>query len=181
MKRIFTITLLAIYLFNLAGYSLFYQYHISKANDQLVAKIDEQNFNENDLQEIKIPFDLPYYNSSNQFERIDGSIELNGRQYNYVKRKVADDTLYLMCLSNIDKSRLYSDKGNYATGANNLPSNNKGEDSVKKNGFSNEYTEVIYSFSLALPAQALTCSQNQFSWAVLAGFPGTLGRPPQRA
>lgn len=142
-----------------------------------MAQIDQSNFNENDLVELKVPVNLPYYNSNKNYERVDGEIEFGGIHYNYVKRKISNDTVYLMCLPNHEKTQLYKDKNSYASQANELPNSEKDNNSsVKKKGFSNEYISHFIQYSIigmvtpihqfpdinpSQPAQGFCCMQAQ--------------------
>ncbi len=77
------------------------------------ATLDSQQFKASDLFEIKIPLNSPYYNDSKSFERYDGSIEINGLHYNYVERKVDNDTLILVCVPNKAQNILSEAKDKY--------------------------------------------------------------------
>jgi hypothetical protein len=63
--------------------------------------LDNNEYKDSDLISIKIPVSyLPYYNNSSTFERIDGQVEIQGLQYNYVKRRIYNDSLELLCIPN---------------------------------------------------------------------------------
>lgn len=126
LRKLFAITLLSIYLFNLAGYVLLYEYFIARSNRQLVQQIDKAQYNENELITIKMPLNLPYITVHSEYERVDGEIEWKGTHYNYVKRKVQNDTLYLQCLPNTVKTQLYKDRTDFAQQAN-IPAPGKNE------------------------------------------------------
>ena len=108
MKRLSAILFLAILLFNFYGYRLMLQYMQGRQASLLEAQLDRQQYNESDLLSLKIPLDLPYYSSSPDFERAYGSIEVGGITYEYVKRRVHQDTLELLCLPNHGKMQLQS-------------------------------------------------------------------------
>ncbi len=85
----------------------------------MAASLDKQAFCNAGLFEIKIPLNLPYFNNSQSFERYDGSIEVRGLHYNYVERKVLNDTLILHCLPNAAQNKLVAAQNEYAgTGSN---------------------------------------------------------------
>ena len=101
--------------------------------------LDSNNYNEAELVEVKIPLRLPYYNNNISYERVDGQIKFNGLQYNYVKRKIANDTLYILCLANYNKTNLYGAKNEFAKNAGNTPVNQKTEgSSIKKSPFAGD-------------------------------------------
>ncbi len=101
------------FLFNLFGYRLVVEYFQYKANIQLEASLDNNLYNDFELIEIKLPFHVPYQSDWSEFQRFDGEIEIGGIIYKYVKRKLANDTLYLKCISNDRKMHLETVKNNY--------------------------------------------------------------------
>lgn len=92
--------------FNFYGYRLVISYLQQQQEAVVETKIEEQSYNEAELISIKTTLNLPYYNSSPEFERAYGSISINGIDYEYVKRRVYNDTLELLCLPNYGKTKL---------------------------------------------------------------------------
>ena len=115
----------------------------------MVAALDENQYNENDLVQIKLPLNIPYTTDWKDYERCDGNVVLNGIHYNYVKRKVSNDTMYLYCIPNRQKTELNHTKNEYAKQSADIPSGKKAENAVKKNGSSSEYNVYLsqYNFS----------------------------------
>jgi hypothetical protein len=74
----------------------------------LESRLDKEQYNDDELISIKTPMNLPYYTNSNKYERTYGSVEINGVEYKYVKRRVYQDTLELLCLPNKMKTHLQS-------------------------------------------------------------------------
>lgn len=93
---------------------LLYEYFIARSNKLLVSQIDNHQYHENELVQVQLPLHLPYVTTDGEYERVDGEIEFNGMHYNYVKRKVQNDTLYLLCLPNTAKTKLYKDRNDFA-------------------------------------------------------------------
>lgn len=82
-------------------------YMQNRSNKELEARLDQNNYDESQLISIKIPaVHLSYYNSSQEFERVDGSVEINGLQYKYVKQRIFNDSIELLCLPDQAKMRL---------------------------------------------------------------------------
>jgi hypothetical protein len=79
----------------------------------LESKLDRDQYNDDELISIKTPMNLPYYTNSKNYERAYGSVELNGVVYEYVKRRVYQDTLELLCLPNKTKTDLLSAKNEF--------------------------------------------------------------------
>ena len=69
-------------------------------------KIDQSDYLDEELISVKTVLNLPYYNSSPEFERAYGSMNINGVEYDYVKRRIYNDTLELLCLPNQEKTKL---------------------------------------------------------------------------
>lgn len=113
MKKTAAILLLTLFLFNLFGYKVWFYYMQSRSQQQVQASLDKQQYNDNELITIKVPLSLPYFTDWKEFEEYDGSIEFNGQHYNYVKRKVYQDTLILLCLPNNEQNRLSAAKSDY--------------------------------------------------------------------
>lgn len=152
MKKLFAITLLSIYLFNLTGYTLLFQYIEYRSDKKLLANIEDARFSEQNLMEIKVPLHLPYTTDWQDYERYDGEIEIGGIHYNYVKRKLSGDTLYLLCLPNADKMQIHMVKNEYTKAVNDLPAGNDSQNKlVKKASSFNEYNQDFIQFTFLVP------------------------------
>ena len=75
--------------------------------------IDKNMYQKADLVEVKIPLNLPYFNDWQDYESFDGEVELNHVLHRYVMRKIARDTLFLLCLPDYNKTKLSEAKTNY--------------------------------------------------------------------
>lgn len=84
---------------------------MKKADTNLEALLNKNNYQEKDLFTLKIPINLPYQTSHTNFERVDGEITVNNETYKFVQRKVENDTLYLQCIRHTEKMNL-EQKGN---------------------------------------------------------------------
>jgi hypothetical protein len=143
LRKFITILLLTVHLFNLTGYTILFQYCMDKSDEAITAQIDSNNYKDNDLLEVKVPLNMPYVINSD-FERVDGRMEYQGVHYDYVKRKVSNDTLYLLCLPNKGKTALAIAKSDYTKAVNDIPANKKdASSSVKKGGLNWEYNRII--------------------------------------
>ncbi len=123
VKRIASILLLSILLFNWGGYRFFMSYLENRSDSRLEASLDQNNYSESDLISIKVATHLPYYASSEKFERIDGEINVKGVNYKYVKRRLYNDTLELLCIPNISKTGIQQAGGNFFRLANDIATN----------------------------------------------------------
>ena len=143
MKRIASILLLGILLFNWVGYRLVSHYLEEQANAKLEAQLDNNNYDESQLIEIKVPLNLPYQPDWKEFERYDGDVEIDGIHYKYVKRKVFNGELILLCLPNKTKMNLQNASNDFFRLVNDLQHPGQGKDPNSGNGsaFKNMVTE----------------------------------------
>ena len=76
------------------------------ADKELEVKLDNHQYDERQLLEIKVPINIPYLINDADFERHYGEIEIDGRYYSFVKRKVEDGYLILKCIPNNAKEKI---------------------------------------------------------------------------
>lgn len=91
-----------------------------QATTRLEKKLDAGNYDHRDLVEVKIPLNLPYYTDRAEYETFYGEAEYQGKMYQYVKRKIAADTLYLLCIPHTEKNDLQIAKSDFFKTVNNL-------------------------------------------------------------
>ncbi|MCW3079921.1 hypothetical protein [Segetibacter sp.] len=135
MKQPGAILLIAIFLFNLFGYRLVFNYAQQQSDVRLEASFDKNDFEEADLIAIKVPLSLPYLNDQQNFERIDGEITVKGKIYKYVKRKITNGNLVLLCLPDHNKMSIESAKHNFFKNANDIAQNDNSKKSNNSKGF----------------------------------------------
>ena len=111
MKKLFAIPLLALLLFNCIGYKFVINYFAKQTSNDLNLAIEKNNYSTNDLVEIKIPLNNPYI-SDHSYKDAYGETTVKGKYYQYVKKKISDNILYLLCLPNEEKQTLISTKNN---------------------------------------------------------------------
>jgi len=150
VKKFAAICLLALLLFNTAGYRILFNILEQKATARLENKIDAGNYSEEQLVEIKIPLSMPYY-SDKDYESVYGETDWNGKHYRYVKRKISGNTLYLLCIPHEEKNNIVSAKNEMTKAANDIssgtPAQQKQIPSVVKL-ISSDYINNENSFSL---------------------------------
>jgi hypothetical protein len=148
LKRIASILLLSLLLFNWFGYRILCDYYEQQADIVLEQKLDNSEYDESQLIEIKVPLKLPYQNSHREFERFDGEIEVNGIHYKYVKRAVYNDSLVLLCLPHEDKMKLESARDEFFKLVNDLqPSQSKKSGNDNSSSVKNPLTEYYSEYN----------------------------------
>ena len=143
--------LICLLLFNWYGYRFIVNYLQNTADKQLEARLDVNDYDESQLIEIKIALNIPYQYSWSNFERHSGEVELNGKMYAYVKRKVEDGYLVLKCIPNNVKQEIRN-AGNILFSVNNgldQEHNSKDQPASKVlKSFSNDYDDHSFNYNL---------------------------------
>jgi hypothetical protein len=132
LKKIVAIFLLSLMVFNLAGYRWLFSTIEKKATAKLEQKISSGEYSEEQLVEIRIPLNMPYY-SDKEYENVYGETDFNGEHYRFVKRKVSGNTLYLLCLPHTEKTNIARAENEFTQAVNDVPANKQG--SQQKNNF----------------------------------------------
>jgi hypothetical protein len=146
MNKTAAILLLGILIFNLFGYQLFVAFMENSDNNRLEAMLDRDNYDETALISIKVPATiLPYYTNSKLFDRVDGQIEIDGFQYKYVKRRVFNNFLELLCIPNKSGMSLQKAKDDYFKSVNDLQPGAQTKRTGSQSNFSKNITLEYFS------------------------------------
>jgi hypothetical protein len=128
---------------------------LQKQSDvKLEARFDNNDYDESQLIEIRVPMHLPYHNDWTDYERYDGEVEIKGVHYKYVKRKVENGELVLLCLPNNEKQMLQSARDNFFKLVNDLQQPNSGKKSNNGNSLAfkilfSDYQQEKNNWSIA--------------------------------
>lgn len=127
---------------------MFFSVVENKADERMVASLNKSDYNENELVQLKFALNTPYMQSNTSYERCDGEVEYNGVEYNYVKRMVQNDTLYLYCIPNKEKTDISNSKNLYAKqNADNSSDKSTEQTALKKINLLSEYSFGALDFS----------------------------------
>jgi hypothetical protein len=158
---------MGILLFNCVGYRLLSNFMQDRACQRLESRLDRRQYDESQLISIKIPVkDLSYYNNSAVFERVDGQIDINGVPYQYVKRRLFNDSLELLCIPNVMSLKIRAGGNGYVK-------------FVKEIERTDPYT-VIDSFQIGEPSFTVNERGDYVLTDILSAILSTDERPPCR-
>ena len=126
----------------------------SQSDAVLEVALDENKYADTQLISIKQPTNLPYYTNSKTFNRVDGEIEIDGTTYKFVKCRIYNDSLEMLCIPHVEKMKIQQSKQEYAKVANDFQQDN----TKKKSGTENksfqkqlsEYEQLQTKFSLGI-------------------------------
>lgn len=117
--------LLAIFILYTAGYYLLLwglQFH---ARSLMSERIDAGRYNAEETITIKIPLTIPYNTISTGYQRAEGSFEYHGELYKLVQQKIADDTLYTVCIRDKHEQKIHNTLTDFVKLSNDLPTTSK--------------------------------------------------------
>ena len=152
-----------------------------KSDAQLEARLDENKYDESQLVSIKVPATyLSYYTNSKLFERVDGQIEINGVEYKYVKRRLFNDSLELVCLPNKTAVKLRAAQNDFFKLVNDIQhkENKKSSSGFSKN-VSTDYLNFNHDFLLSSLFFTTSNWSSYFKDAVLFNFSSVIENPPE--
>ncbi len=87
--------------------------------------ISKNMYNVHDLVEIKVPQHIQTIQNWGGYERINGQVQFKNTCYNYVKLRLTKDTIYLVCIPNYEKTRLFNQNIINARDIADIPVNKK--------------------------------------------------------
>lgn len=124
--------MLSIFLFNAGGYLLLFQYLIFRSDERMASTIQRHNYSRTELVQVKVPMHLPNVVNWDNYEQINGEMQLKGHYYKYVGLKITRDTMFLLCLPDNERTRLENEHTQLAKQENDSPANKKAHSSLPK-------------------------------------------------
>ncbi len=184
MKKIASILLLSLLFFNWYGYRLITDLMAEKADQQLEARLDDNDYDPSQLIELRIPLNLPYHNDWSEFERYTGEVDMNGVHYKYVKRKIEKGELVLLCLPNNDKQLLQNARDQFFKLVNDLQQPNKNQKQTPGNttafkALFAEYQQEKNNWSIAAIKKAAPLYTDENTLFIQEHFTLSPEQPPE--
>jgi hypothetical protein len=174
--------LLLLLAFNWVGYRLLTTFMESKADYALETRIDNDDYDEASLIEIRVPLNAPYLSdNSTAFERYDGELELDGVHYKYVKRKIQNGELVLLCLPNKSKTELQNSREEFFKLVNDLNhTQSKGKSNTSSfKSVTTEYKKENNTWAIAPLVVTLLQHGNAVRSDITPGYNSAPDQPPK--
>jgi cbb3-type cytochrome oxidase subunit 3 len=184
LRKFASIILLIILLFNMVGYRAWFYYAEKKSDAAMEARLNKDQYDENELVSLTFPLNNPYQLEQKSFQRVDGEISFEGKTFKYVKRKVSNGNLILLCIPDARKMVLKKAKTDFSNASNDLNTNSKGSsrNNSQKNFSGNDYISDNFQINTPIPLYSYTLILNRVSQTKLAApYLATPGKPPQSA
>ena len=163
MKKLAAILLLGIFSFNIFGYRLIASFLENQENEKMELALDENEYSDDQLIIIKQPTNLPYYQNSKTFQRIDGEIEIAGVYYKYVKCRIYNDSLELLCIPNTGKMKIQATKADFSKLASDFQQSNNKKKSASD---SKSFQKIVSEFEEQQSTIASKLSSLPFNYLV---------------
>jgi len=146
-----------ILLFNWIGYRLLNSIMEDNATRRLEMQLDQQQYDESQLITLKVPVThLSYFNASSTYERVSGEIEVNGTPYRYVKRRIFNDSLEVMCIPHAKALQLRQIGNSYFRFVNDIGQSSKHDTHPQTSkSFSNDPFTCIRTIQIEAPEQSV--------------------------
>lgn len=125
LKRSVAMFFLVIFLFNVGGYHFVFWALKSSAKADLLHRLDADAYSSEEVVVLTLPFSLPYPIHDPGYERADGEVEFGGEFYHMVKQKVENDTLFMVCIRDVEQKRIQKTINEYTSLTGNLPADAK--------------------------------------------------------
>jgi hypothetical protein len=133
---------------------------------------------------MRVSLNLPYQNDQAVFERVNGEIEIDGTHYNYVKRRIENGQLVVMCIPNQRKTKIENSRDDYFKLINDLQQNGNAKKTEKSSSTAfkalfSEYNAETNNWSIASPVQPVTKPRIADSNLITSLFYNIPGQPPE--
>jgi hypothetical protein len=178
VRKLFSILFIILLLFNILGYyGLFFG--LEYTNDRkMIRKLDTEHYNTAETITLKIPIAIPYAADSRDFERIDGEFEHNGEFYRLVKQRLSNDTLYVVCIKDLQSKRINQALVHYVKNFTDKPVDN------------HHNTKAFYSLGKDYVGHTFSISHESSGWqcdvarrtsltVYISGFYTSIIHPPE--
>ena len=185
MKRIASILLLGILLFNWVGFRFVSSFMEQQAEVVLESQLDKNNYDESQLISIKIPAatQLSYYAQAKQFDRVDGKVEVNGVPYQYVKRRLINDSLEYLCIPNQQGIQIRNAKDDFFKLVNDLQHTGQGKKTDSHPGSSKNFSVDCYTvhdlFKVNLVVASVSHDTRSYNENLSVTYFPTAEQPPE--
>ncbi len=125
VKKFIAILLVFLLLFNALGFYGLLEGLRYKTTLELVKRLDNNQYSQEEIVTLKVPFVIPYQLNSSEYERVDGEIEYDGEFYRLVSQKLTNDTLFITCIKDHSSNRIHKALGDYVKTFTDKPAQTK--------------------------------------------------------
>jgi hypothetical protein len=183
LKKIAAILLIALLFFNWYGYRIVMGIMAKDADQQLELQLDNNEYDESQLIEVRVALNIPYQNDQAEFERHYGEMEVEGKYYTYVKRKIENGFLVLKCIPNSSKEKIKAAGNDFFKMANGLdqdqPDKKQNNNSNLAKNFWSEYDGRETDFNIDISSDLINKTFLNNASSLYDIYLSAPGQPPE--
>jgi hypothetical protein len=174
---------MTILVFNLFGYRMVISLLQNDADNRLEILLDNNKYDESQLVEIRVALNMPYQEQYTEFERHYGEIQIDGKSYTYVKRKIEGDVVIFKCIANHSKQVLTKIKNDLAQTNNSADMNIPGKQTPNSlaKGFFSDYDDQLMFLQTPSVIDLNFSSFSKYSFFLPETSVSTPHQPPEHA
>jgi hypothetical protein len=118
-------------------------YYAEKSTIDMQVNLDQKKFNEAQLVSFKLPLNQPYIINTDGYESLEGNMDYNGVNYQFVKKRIINDTLEIVCIPNMTRTEIDNNNENFAKQLSDIVNTS----TSKKSGGSQQFKFFISDFT----------------------------------
>ena len=182
-RKVITSALLFILSFNWLGYDLVFSFMNRHLQDVARQNIDLGRYDATKLKEIRVDLGLPYPTDWNEFEKVNGTVTVNGVVYEFVERKYEKGQMVYRVLPNVKSTGLQQTRNAWmARSVDNEPADDAASLPLNISHFKKlniESTVEAWASSLALMPDLHRPCPSTLRAVLLDGHPDSDPNPPE--
>ncbi len=111
---------------------------------EMIQKLDSENYTDSETITLKIPVAIPYSFDSPAFERVNGQFQYKGEFYRLVKQRLLSDTLLIVCVKDQQSKHIQQALTSYVTTFTDKPVDNH-TNTKSFSDFGKDYFSPVFS------------------------------------
>ena len=179
MKRIVSIFLTLLLLLNVMGFFGIFLGAKYSNTQQLISDFDNDNYSHMQTVTFKIAVSVPYVTET-EFQRVDGEIEHNGEFYRVVKQRYANDSLYIVCVKDVESKHISQALNDYVKTFTDKPVDGKSH-TTPLPSFIKEYLVGTYTIKSSSEGWSSNVRHESAPVVFIPSFCASIIHPPERA
>lgn len=183
LRKFAAIVFVFLYAVMLFGYQLYFHFIERKASATFLEQLDKGSYRTQDLITITLPLTMPYITDTQEFERVDGEIVIDGKIFHFVKRKIQNGNVVLQCLPDYQKMKIEGAKEDFFRLANDLQKTGDAQKPLKTQTSILKLLTVKYEappvLACALAVAIVDNCKGSFSSVLFSTYLQVPDQPPQ--
>lgn len=180
MRKLISISLILLLLFNVMGYYGLFLGLRYQNTQQFTQRLDAEEYNVAEEVMIKIPMSVPYATDNQEFERVNGEFEHNGEFYRLIKQRLSNDTLYVVCIKDQTSKKINQALTDYVKTFTDSPGTSHNTVNTLPN-FIKDYLSNSFSIKRLSVGWSLEVQQQSAPKSLTSSFFASIVHPPERA